>query len=92
MGDKGNKRAIRIKFTEAEFECLRDYAHVYNYPYPAKFARALIRIAMSRLTGVEYVYGSRTQGEDEIKDMFQNYSDWERSSDHAFGPNINQRR
>lgn len=92
MGDKGNKRAIRIKFTEAEFECLRDYAHVYNYPYPAKFARALIKIAMSRLTGVEYVYGSRTQGEDEIKDMFQNYSDWERSSDHAFGPNISKRR
>lgn len=92
MGDKGNKRAIRIKFTEAEYECLRDYAHVYNYPYPAKFARALIRIAMNSLAGVEYVYGSRTQGEDEIKDMFQNYSDWERSSDHAFGPNINKRR
>lgn len=92
MGDKGNKRAIRIKFSEAEYECLRDYAYVYNYPYPAKFARVLIKIAMSRLTGVEYVYGSRTQGEDEIKDMFQNYSDWERSSDHAFGPNINQRR
>nr|DAR35751.1 MAG TPA: hypothetical protein [Caudoviricetes sp.] len=92
MGDKGNKRAIRIMFTEAEFGYLRDYAHIYNYPYPAKFARALIRIAMSRLTEVEYVYGSRTQGEDEIKDMFQNYSDWERSSDHAFGPNINKRR
>ena len=53
MGDKGNKRAIRIKFSEAEYECLRDYAHVYNYPYPAKFARALIRVAMSRLISGE---------------------------------------
>lgn len=92
MGDKGNKRAIRIKFSEAEYECLRDYAQVYNYPYPAKFARALIRVAMSRLIRVDYVYGSPSKGEDEIKNMFQDYSDWERSSDHVFGPNINKRR
>lgn len=92
MGDQGNKRAIRIKFSEAEYECLRDYAHVYNYPYPAKFARALIRVAMSRLMRVDYVYGSPSKDEDEIKDMFQDYSDWERSSDHVFGPNINKRR
>lgn len=92
MGNKGNKKTIRIKFPEAEFECLRNYAHVYNYPYPAKFARALIRIVMSRLAGVEYVYGSSTSRDDEIRDMFQNYSDWERSSDHAFGPNINKRK
>lgn len=92
MGDKGNKKAIRIKFSEAEYECLRDYAYVYNYPYPAKFARALIRVAMSRLMRVDYVYGSLSKDEDEIKDMFQDYSDWERSSDHVFGPNINKRR
>ena len=92
MGDKGNKRAIRIKFSEAEYECLRDYAHVYNYPYPAKFARALIRVAMNRLIRVDYVYDSPSKGEDEIKNMFQDYSDWERSSDHVFGPNINKRR
>lgn len=90
MGNKGKKKVIRIKFPEAEYECLRDYAHVYNYPYPAKFARALIRIAMSRLTNVEYVYGP-TKSDDEIRDMFQNYSDWERSSDHVFGPDINKR-
>ena len=92
MGDKGNKKAIRIKFSEAEYECLRDYAHVYNYPYPAKFARALIRVAMNRLIRVDYVYDSPSKGEDEIKNMFQDYSDWERSSDHVFGPNINKRR
>lgn len=47
---------------------------------------------MSRLMRVDYVYGSPSKDEDEIKDMFQDYSDWERSSDHVFGPNINKRR
>lgn len=91
QGNRG-KRTIRMTFSEAEYESLREVSGRYGFAYPAKFAKASIRIIMDRLESVEYVYGSPQSREDEIREVFQDYSDWQSTSEHVFGPDVRERK
>lgn len=92
MQDRKGKRTVRMTFTEAEYKSLSEMSGRYGFAYPAKFVKASVRIIMERLENVEYVYGPAPTDHEEIRDVFKDYSDWQRTSDHAFGSDIRQRR
>lgn len=92
MQGKKGKRTIRMTLSEDEYKSLTEASGRYGFAYPAKFVKASVRIVMERLTNVEYTYGKSSTREDEIQDVFQDYSDWQRTSDHVFGPDMKKRR
>lgn len=92
MQGKKGKRTIRMTLSEDEYKSLAEASGRYGFAYPAKFVKASVRIVMERLVNVDCAYGPSPAHEDEIQDVFQDYSDWQRTGRHVFGPDIRKRR
>lgn len=94
QGKKGKKgkRTIRMTLSEDEYRSLTEASGRYGFAYPAKFVKASVRMVMERLTEAGYSCGGSAAGEDEIQSEFRDYSDWQRTSDHVFGPDVRKRR